>query len=165
MSQTIQKVFVSKNRTANVTCPKCKKSVIKDVAGFMGLDRAVRLKYTCPCGEAFPLLLERRTYVRKQVNLKGRLFGQAKDGGQQIVDMLVKDISRYGLKIKLLKKAELLVNQKVVIEFELDDKNKSLVNKEIKIRNFKPPHVGADFLTHEHYDKFGAYILFNFKDS
>ncbi|MFH2093631.1 MAG: PilZ domain-containing protein [Pseudomonadota bacterium] len=164
MSQTEQKIFISKNQTANISCSECKKNHIMDVSEFLGLKKAIRLTYKCLCGNTFPVLLERRKYVRKNVNFNGSLICGGKEYSCLIVDIVVMDISRYGLKVKLLKKLDLSVNQKIIINFELDDKNHSKISKEAFIRTINPPNIGVEFLYSEHYDKFGAYILFHFNN-
>lgn len=155
----IQKLFVDKYNTVHVVCPKCGRKRDKNVSTYLdlALDQAICLKYNCPCGHHLSLLIERRRYIRKNVRLSGQLIF-----ARQKYNMLVLDISRYGLKMKLLGRAKVEKNCKITTEFLLDNKTKSKVFKEAVVRNVSFPTVGAEFLSHNHYDKFGAYILFNF---
>lgn len=164
VSQKVQKIFVTKSQTASIICNACEQTTTMSVSKFMGLDKVARLKFNCKCGYSFPILLERRTYVRKNVTFKGTLHFQKKEYSIVVVDIVVMDMSRYGLKLKLLSHTGLKVGQNVVVDFFLDDKTHSKVSKEVIIRNINPPHVGVEFLYHDHFDKFGAYILFHFGD-
>jgi len=158
----IQKVFVTKSKTIHISCPECGRNRDKDVSKYMKLDQAVQLKYKCPCGYNFSLLLDRRRYVRKKVNFTGTLtFGKRKYS-ILVVDILVMDVSKYGLKIKLIDKFDIEKDQVVTIEFQLDDEAQSIVSKDAVVRNVMIPTIGVEFLAHDHYDKFGAYILFYF---
>ena len=162
MSQQPQKVYVTKNQNASIFCDACEKTTTMDVSDFMGLDKAVRLKFKCTCGYSFSVLLERRSYVRKKVTFKGSLHFKEKKFSIMVLDIVVIDMSRFGLKIKLLSDIELATGQHVIVDFILDDTNGSKISKEVVIRNITPPHIGVEFLYHEHYDKFGTYILFHF---
>lgn len=160
----IQKVFVNKDKMIHLTCPKCGHKRDKDVSKYIVLDQAVQLKYKCPCGNNFSLLLERRRYVRKEVNFDGSLICGKKKYSILVLDILVLDISRYGLKIKLIDHFDIEKEQHVIVEFLLDDKTNSKVSKEAVVRNVDLPTIGVEFLSHDHYDKFGAYMLFYFND-
>ncbi|MCP3874362.1 MAG: hypothetical protein GY699_14560 [Desulfobacteraceae bacterium] len=161
-----QKLFVDKNNIIHVTCPKCGNERDKDVSLYLNLslDQAIQFRYNCPCGHKFSLLIERRQYIRKSVNLKGVLICNRHKYKILVLDILIMDISRYGLKIKLIDKLNIEKGQKVVIEFQLNDKLKSNVTKEAIIKNVIFPSIGVEFLSFDHYDKFGKYILFNFGD-
>lgn len=160
----VQKIFVNKEKIIHVSCPECGRKRDKDVSKYLILDQAVQLKYKCPCGHNFSILLERRQYVRKKVNFIGSLICGKVKYSVLIIDILVLDISRYGLKIKLIDRVDIEKDQKVTVEFQLDDKGKSRVSKEAVVRNVMLPSIGVEFLSHNHYDKFGAYMLFYFND-
>lgn len=162
MSQTIQKVFASKKQKAAIFCEKCNRDASMDVSGFMGLEKAVRLKYSCACGASFKVFLERRSYVRKNVKLRGLLHCSRKRvSSMMVLDVIVIDVSRYGMKLKLLNNAEPLIGQKATINFYLDDRNRSKISKDAIIKNIDYPYAGIEFMSHNHYDKFGAYVLFH----
>ena len=76
-------------------------------------------------------------------------------------NMTVTDISRTGLRIKLNFPKDFVPGDKLTLEFTLDDKERSFVNKEVVVRNAKGLSVGAEFFITEHYDKLGPYLLFN----
>lgn len=162
----MEKIFVNDNKTIHVSCPKCGHGRNKDVSKYLdlSLDQAIQFKYHCPCGHSFSLQVERRRYVRKKVNFKGTLIFNRQKYNIMILDILVLDISRYGLKIKLVDKFKIEKGQRITINFQLDDKYRSKVSKEAVVKNLNFPTIGVEFLSHNHYDKFGAYILFYFND-
>lgn len=162
----IQKLFVNKNGQIHLSCPKCDKSRHKNVSKYMALslDQAIQFNYNCPCGNSFSVMVERRRSVRKKVNFKGKLIYNRQEYNVLVFDIVVLDISRFGLKIRLIDKFNIREGQKIDVKFQLDDKTKSNVSKKAVVRNVEPPNIGVEFPSGSHYDKFGAYILFYFND-
>jgi 5-keto 4-deoxyuronate isomerase len=150
-----QKAFVTKSGKANFKCPECNKVKQMDVSRYTDIDKEVKLKCTCACKHVFSVLLERRRHIRKNVALEGQLFCE----GQQSLIMVV-DVSRIGLRLKTSKKLKLNVGSKAVVKFTLDDVHRSMVSKEVVIKSVSDRSVGVEFLSYDHYDKFGNYILF-----
>jgi len=58
-------------------------------------------------------------------------------------------------------KPELIVGNKLVVEFHLDDKLRSPVSKEVIVTGIKDHIVDAEFCSKEHYDRLGPYLHFN----
>ncbi|MBW1892446.1 MAG: PilZ domain-containing protein [Deltaproteobacteria bacterium] len=154
-----QKVFIAQNNTATFVCPECQKSKTTDVSKYKNIETAVRVKCKCPCGHSYSVLLERRKHIRKNLNLTGT-FINIKNSGRG--NMTVTDLSRSGLRIKLNSPQDLVPGDKLNLEFILDDKQRSVVNKEVIVRSIKNLSIGAEFSHTEHYDKLGSYLLFNF---
>ena len=151
-----ERVFVNGNNVATFVCPKCGKARRTDVSKFSGLDKEVKLKARCGCGYSYSVKLERRKQARKDVNLRGAVFERGRR-----VPVKVENLSRKGLKLKLINRTEFTVGDKVKVEFTLDDKSASKVVREAVVRKKCPGTAGVEFLTSEHYDKFGAYLLFH----
>ncbi len=152
----VQRVFASKNQIAAFTCPKCGKVRQMDVSGYMDIDKQVKLKYKCLCKHSFSVILERRGFVRKESKLVGSIIQK---NIKHIIT--ISNISRYGLKIIMFRKIDLEIGDRLHIEFTLDDKNRSVVFKDVIVKNIDNKEAGVEFPSHEHYDKFGAYLLFN----
>ncbi|MFO7753546.1 MAG: PilZ domain-containing protein [Desulfobacteraceae bacterium] len=151
-----EKVFVNGNNVATFVCPKCGKARRKEVSRFAGLDGEVKLKARCGCGHAYPAVLERRKQARKEVNLRGAVYDQGKR-----VPVKVENLSRKGLKLKLINRTEFKVGERVRVEFTLDDASASKVIRDAVVRKKCPGTAGVEFVNSEHYDKFGAYLLFH----
>ena len=61
--------------------------------------------------------------------------------------MVVTDVSRTGLRIKLNKKRDFLIGDRVIVEFHLDDKNRSLIKKECIIKKDFDLEFGIEFIS------------------
>ncbi len=162
-----QKIFMTKNMEAVFNCPECGNEKKMDVAKFTHVDKEIKLKVTCKCSHVFPIILERRKHVRREVNLSGTLIKGSKKYPIQVID-----ISRQGLKICMeeimnlklgdSKLPDLNLDDKVIIDFILDDAGKSRVSKEVIVKKIDNKYIGVIFLSDVHYDKFGTYLLFHF---
>jgi len=152
------KVFVTSNQMATFSCPQCGESQLKDVSKFFAHESQVRLKYKCKCHNSFSIILERRRSTRKDVNLKGSLIEK-----QQKSPITIIDISKHGIKIKILKKHTLTMGEKLEIEFILDDPNRSIVSKAVRINKIIPPMtISCEFIDFNHYGNLGKYFLYHF---
>ncbi|MCP4117991.1 MAG: PilZ domain-containing protein [Desulfobacteraceae bacterium] len=152
----VQRVFASKNQMATFTCPQCGQIRQMDVSAYMNIKKRVRLKYRCLCKHSFSVILERRKYFRKEVKLVGSVIQK-----KIKFPFMISNISRYGLKMTMLHKTDLKIGDQLRIGFTLDDKNRSEVFKNVIVKDLQHKDVGVEFLSKEHYDKFGTYILFN----
>lgn len=142
-----EKVFV-KNDKATFVCPKCKKTTVEDVSLLIQCDVAVRIKHGCTCGHVYDVLLERRKFYRKPVKLPGIFYLNPTD--KQKRRMTVRDISRGGVKLQLDDPIQLSISDTISIEFRLDDKHKTLIKKEVIIRNSYGNQVyGAEFFSRD----------------
>ncbi len=153
----IRKVFITRSGSASFACPECGKIRRLDVSRYNAEEKEVKLKYTCTCGHIFSVILERRKHVRRKVDLPGVLIM-----GEKKYPVNVIDISRMGLKIKTRRILDLHPEDKAVVAFTLDDVGESRVSKDVVIRKINQAAVSVEFLSHEHYDKFGPYLLFHF---
>jgi len=152
-----EKIFLTKNAEAVVLCPECGKTKMIDFERFIDADREIKLKVTCKCSHVFSVILERRKHVRKQVDFHGGLINGSKKYSIDVID-----ISRMGLKLRTEEVLDLNYDDKVVIEFILDDADGSKISKEVIIRKIDKEYIGAEFLSQSHYDNFGKYLLYDF---
>ncbi len=141
-----RKIFLTDEKTTVFTCPKCEYSTTRDVSKYKELEKAVKVKCKCRCGHVYSVLLERREYFRKKVDLPGVcIFGPDK----RKTPMTVKDMSRIGLKLEVEDPSGLKAGDKVLAEFNLDDKKKSLIRKMLVIRTISGNSLGAKFCSIE----------------
>jgi hypothetical protein len=153
----IFKVFLTKSGKANFTCPECGHIRQMDVTKFKKMDREVKLKCTCKCQNVFSVILERRRHIRKKVHLPGELLM-----GKQKYPININDISKVGLKIHTKDVLDLDVEDKIILEFILDDTDNSKVSKEVIVKKINQTQIGGKFSSKDHYDKLGTYLLFHF---
>ncbi len=151
------KVFVSSNGIATFVCPKCGKIVRKNMSKYTSINKAVRIKCKCSCNHIYSAILERRKAIRKQHVLQGTYFRNKGDQGS----FFVKDISNSGIKMEIPLKPSIKIGEKMRIEFILDDVTNSVIRREVVVRNVFDSCVGVEFISKEHYDKFGSYLLYD----
>ncbi len=157
--EEIEKVYIGNNDMATFKCPACNKTKTTNVSRYKSIKKAVRVKLNCPCGHSYTVLLERRKHIRKNLQLPGALV-TLKDGKRGA--MVITDLSRSGVHIKLNIKTDINVGDKLMLEFTLDDTQRSQITKEVIVRSIRDLDIGAEFISKDHYDKLGSYLLFNF---
>ena len=153
----VKKKFYTGTGAIDISCPKCGKIRQMDISKYLKMDKALRFKATCKCKHVFSVEIERRQHIRKQVNLKGVLIQKS-----QKYPIKISDISKFGMRIITDRSLNIMEGENLVVNFVLDDQNRSEVSKEIVVRKNLGNYVGCEFLSHEHYDAFGKYLLFYF---
>lgn len=151
------KIFINKENKATFICPECNVSRTADVSMYLDLKTEIKIKCKCKCGHFFKIILERRKYFRKQLKLSG-VFIYGKEKLKDV--MTVTDLSRSGIKFKVNSSHEIKLGNRLLLEFRLDDKLRSLIRKEVVVRNIDKNIIGAEFCSIEHYDKLGPYLMF-----
>jgi hypothetical protein len=159
----VEKVFVTANNMATFECPVCKKSKQEDVSKFTAINKAIRLKAKCSCGNAYSVFLERRRHVRKEVDFPGTFTREHAAAPHNEGVMRIKDLSRYGVKLKLNSPPDFNVGDHLKIEFNLDDAKHSLITKEVIVRKIMDTSVGVEFVSVDSTDPsdsaIGFYLL------
>jgi len=150
------RVFIDSENNARFVCPECELNKIVDVSKYKNSDKAVRVKCKCTCGHSYAAILERRKFYRKDVFLQGTYTASSNN---QQGSIIVRNLSRSGMRFELKSKSEIKVNDKMNIDFKLDDGPKSAVNKEVIVRSISGMFVGVEFTSLDHYDKLGPYLL------
>ncbi len=145
----MQRVFISSDDTATFSCPHCKKMRTVNIADYAGLDKAVKINVRCGCGHRYPAMLERRRQFRREVAFPGTyariVNGRAMDSGS----MVVKDVSRTGLKIRVPSARHLNSGDTLKVVFRLDDPKKSQIQKQVVIRKIEGVDLGVQFISIE----------------
>jgi len=158
----VEQAFISKNNTATLICPQCGASKTEKVSAYLSAREAVQLTHKCHCGFLHTVLLERRERSRKTVNLSGEYEGPLATGQLTKKPMTVKDISRAGLNFQINEedKPDFVVGDKLLLAFHLDDNQKTLIKKEVIVRNIRGSYIGAEFGSVDLYDRaLGLYMF------
>lgn len=140
---SVVRAFISQDKTARFTCPACARSKMQDVSSFLDLDREIKATIRCKCGNTFKAVLERRKHHRKQVDLLGTFWIKEKG---LACDMVVKDLSRAGIKFHIRVKPPFKVGEKLWVEFRLDNTDRTMILKQVLVRNIKNDYVGCQFI-------------------
>jgi hypothetical protein len=156
-----EKIYITSQQTATFICPNCSRSKTVDVSKYATLDKVVRVKVKCPCGHAYTAILEKRKQYRRETNLPGTYI-QLLEGKPVAKGLLtVKDISATGLKLRLNSPQNLAIGDPLQIEFHLDDRNRTLIQKLVVVRNKYGPFVGVEFGPTEALDQALGFYLFS----
>lgn len=150
-----QKVFIGSNNMATFVCPQCEKSRTVDVSRYQNLERASKVKIRCSCGHTYSVELDKRKHYRKETQLTGMYIhivsslgdNFSEEVGKGIITVL--DLSRTGLRFKLNVPPSFGPGDKLMLEFRLDDAKRTLVRKEVVIRNIRELVAGAEFTHHD----------------
>ncbi|WP_207678592.1 PilZ domain-containing protein [Desulfonema magnum] len=132
-----------------------------NILWFENTSEVVRITNRCKCGHSQTFLLERRRFHRKKVNLPG-CYTLGKKNLKKL--MVVKDLSRGGLRLKVEKEGELKIGDMLFVAFQLDDEHRSLIKKKAVIRNISGCYIGAEFCSEnfgEAFDKIISYYTFH----
>lgn len=141
-----QRVYISQTNDATFTCPKCERTITVNVASYAALHKSVKVRSRCTCGHTWVSILEKRKQYRKQVHLTGTykqfVSGNPVDKGR----MTIVDISKGGLKLKVDRPAYPFdVGHRLDVEFELDNRRKTLIRRSVFVKNIDGPFVGTAF--------------------
>ena len=135
--------YVRANNTVALTCPYCGLWKIVSADPFRGARH--KLKVKCTCKKIFKVFLEFRRKARKKTHLKGTYINHSQKGAKS--DIVILDISLIGLTFSSLEAPVFNVNDKLSIEFTLDDKRRSEIIRDAFVRNVRQRSVGCEFET------------------
>jgi predicted RNA-binding Zn-ribbon protein involved in translation (DUF1610 family) len=156
----VQKVFISSHNTATFVCPQCGNVTTVNVAKYAAMDKKITVHCTCNCGHHFSVSLEKRQQYRKSTDLPGMYFHRLQNGEMDKGIMRVVDISSKGLKLKLNVERNFNIGETLRVEFHLDDKRRTYVQKEVIVRNVFKNLVGTAFAPTEGDDpNLGFYLM------
>jgi hypothetical protein len=151
-------VFVNRENKAIFTCPQCTKAKTVDVSKIFYKTIKLSLKVRCPCGHIYPVILERRKFYRKHTSLPG--FFKSENDMKEL-PMTVTNISRSGLQFKSSLSEKLKLGDRVIVEFRLDDRYRSVIKKKVTIMRIDGGTIGTEFCSMDEYDKVLGFYLFN----
>ncbi|RLC06081.1 MAG: hypothetical protein DRI57_27075 [Deltaproteobacteria bacterium] len=138
-----KKIFITDDNTVMFICPKCGKEKSENALYYKEIEKASRIKRKCECGHSYAVLLERRQFYRKKMNLPGIcLFGE-----DEKQPMLVRNLSLTGLNFKLEKKQHFTIDDKIFVEFPINDTEKMLIRKLAIVKKITGLIIGAEFCT------------------
>ena len=142
----VQRVHISNSKLVTFTCPNCEHPRVVDVTEHREIETVERVKLKCKnCGQPYRVEIERRAQYRKTVDLPGT-YTQLADGRPADKGyMKVIDLSRSGLKIRLNDNISLAVGERLIIEFHLDDANRSKIRKEVEVKKIFGQELGLAF--------------------
>jgi hypothetical protein len=153
------------NLSENVTfdCEQCRRSKTLKAAAVKDLPQPLTIR--CPCGATFGITIVIRPFYRKKTRLLGRYVKHDTQTGHILEQgrMTVEDISRMGVGLRTLCRHTILVNDVLAITFTLDDKQKTYIQKSVRVRRIDDHFIGAEFVDHDAYTEtnriLGFYLM------
>lgn len=164
-------IHIGKNNRATLICPKCSWAKTIDVTPYINVKKKIKLKIRCRCENTYIAVLDRRKSFRKKTDFYGTFvkvpppetYTAEKDGPTG--EMIVVDLSRGGLRFRVVGEMCLRPDDHIRVEFHLDDRNRSKIQKHAVVRNIKGLEVGAQFVKTDPSDAdtvaIGFYLLSN----
>ena len=135
------KTNVRQDNTAVFHCPHCGRQKAITVDKLRGHKH--KLKVECGCKETFIVNLEFRKKVRKKTYLRGTYINHSQKGSSG--DLNIKNISVVGLEFTSLNVQGFKVDDELAVEFNLDNKHKSKISKNVIVREVRRRSVGCEF--------------------
>ena len=157
-----EKIFLNSDQTATFVCPKCRKTRLVDVSPYLAHKNMIRLKAKCPCGHIYKVFID----IRKKFRKLTRLLGTYKCGPNESLskeytgELTVENLSYSGLRIKLQTMPRFKVDDILLVDFHLDDKNRSRIQTKTIVRNIKGLHAGLEYVSQQSLNKELGFYLF-----
>lgn len=144
-----------RNDVLTFTCPRCSRTSSVDIPEDFHRNNSMEIECKCECGHRFKKDVERRRHNRKAVKLSGwynysneiqlkpgvvagTFVGKGK--------MTVLNLSVSGFKIKLKKKENLKIDDRLEVAFHLKDHQRTLIRETASIKNIHQKFVGGAFV-------------------
>ena len=151
----VQKSFVNTDGIAIIKCPQC--GLVKNLPVTQFRGRQHSLKVRCGCNYAWDLLLDFRRHYRKKTDLTGIYIMEppASGGGR----LTVLNISRSGVGFSVTGLNAIKIGQKARLQFTLDNKKQTPIDKHVSIRSVKDGYIGCEFVDDRVFEKdLGFYL-------
>ncbi len=139
-------------------CPQCDRSLTVPVDRIQHMGKPVRAR--CACGIQFHVVFERRANYRKPTGLMGK-FARKLDSELQVGEVVVTNLSRGGLCLKVPQSVKLEVGEVVRVDFRLDNDEQTLIRTQVVVKNIRRGIVGAEFSSLEEHTRklLGFYLM------
>ncbi|MBP7518080.1 MAG: PilZ domain-containing protein, partial [Desulfobulbus sp.] len=116
------------------------------------------LAIRCRCGHVYSVLLDFRRHFRNPTSLAGTYVSRDPAGpGGGVIRIL--NISRSGVGFTVSGRHRILPGQELQIEFQLTDRNRTVIKKQAVVRTVQENTVGCEFLCAGELDKALGFFL------
>ena len=144
-------IYANLSESVTLVCEQCRRTRALRAAAVKDLPQP--LKVRCPCGAIFGVNIIIRQFYRKKTRLYGIYVKHDPQTRQMLVQgrMIIEDISRTGIGLRALGRPTILVNDVLSVTFTLDDKQKTDIQKSVRVRRIADRFIGAEFIDHDTY--------------
>jgi hypothetical protein len=122
------------------------------------------LQVECSCRHRFFIMREQRRFYRKKVNLKGAFKLASREqfyfSEANWVPSTMTDLSKLGIRFSTKDPGPVKQGDQVLVQFQLDNNNKTLIEKAARIQSINQNQVGCCFEQDGQHDvTLGFYLL------
>ena len=149
-------VHIRDGNSATLICPGC--GLVRQVSVAKFRNDRHTLSVRCRCGHVYNVLLDFRRHFRKPTSLAGTYVSRDPAGPGGGVIRIV-NISRSGVGFTVSGRHRIEPGQELQIEFQLTDRNKSVLKKPVVVRTVQDNTVGCEFLCTGELDKALGFFL------
>ncbi len=136
------KTSVRSDNTAVINCPHCCRQETVPVGSRKGSKSCLKIK--CGCKNIFTVSLDFRKRARKRTNLRGTYIKLSQKKNRS--NIVVKNISVTGLEFSNLDVLHTFkIDDELTVEFNLDDEHRSLITKDVIVRDVRKKSIGCEF--------------------
>ena len=132
-------VNISGKESADLVCPYCKK--LSTIAVSNLSHRIYRAK--CKCTNSFLVEFDRREFIRRLTNFIGT-YAQMQSFTNNIIN--ISNVSRGGLGFSRTDRGNIRINDKIIINFNLDNSEHDLIEGAGLVRNICDEQVCVEFV-------------------
>ncbi len=148
-------VFVGQGHHAGITCPHCQKTFEVSVEKYKGLKHSLVTK--CSCQERFKINLNFRQYYRTNVKLIGH-FLNISSGSKDWYAMTVTNLSKIGLRIKVIGPTDIEFGHQLRVKFTLDNRKATELEEAVEVMHIDGDQYGCEFLNKDYEKELGFYL-------
>ena len=149
-------VHIRDNNAATLVCPAC--GLVRQIAVAKFRNDRHTLAIRCRCRHVYSVLLDFRRHFRKPTSLAGTYVSRDPAGpGGGVIRIL--NISRSGVGFTVSGRHRILPGQELQIEFQLTDRNRTVIRKQAVVRTVQENTVGCEFLCAGELDKALGFFL------
>jgi hypothetical protein len=147
VTKTIHLFIHERLGSSIINCTHCDSETAISNEQLWKSERSLRI--TCKCRNVFTLIINRRSFQRREVSLTGELrIGTSQ---KQVASIHIVSLSVDGIGF-LTQNLELQIGNLLTVAFSLDNVEKTAIIDEIMICNINNNRVGARFLAHTGYN-------------
>ena len=144
-------IYTNLSESVTLVCEQCHRSRALQAADVKDLPQP--LKVRCPCGATFGVNIIVRQCYRRKTRLSGTYVKHDPQRNNILEQgrMIVEDISRTGIGLRILSRHTVVVNDVLAVTFTLDDKQQTDIRKSVRVRRIDDRFIGAEFVDHDTY--------------
>jgi hypothetical protein len=152
--ETVKKIYVNAEDTAEIECPHCKTVRTLHVKKFKGAKRKVKMR--CRCHSGFHVSFEFRKAQRRESDIKG--YYAEFPNVDKWRRMLITNISVTGVGLLTHAMHGLSRGNQLRVRFTTNGARRHVVEKDAVVRWVADGNIGCEFLASSKDDE--AYILY-----